>query len=97
MSKFPIERTIVESSTSFKKVLNKGETVNCYFCGQPIVLDEECLRFDHGVELIQCGNPTCRRTVDAFYYLDKQKPAALEKPLKRKRNVRKERSYTAVK
>ena len=95
MSKFPIERIVVERGRPYKKILNKGDTVNCYFCGSPIVLDDECIRYDNGVELIHCDNRECGRTVDAFYYFDKFKPA-LEKPLKRKRNVRKVRTYTSV-
>ena len=98
MSKFPIKRIIVENESEYLKVLNEGDVVNCYFCGEPIVIDNDSIRFNRGTELIHCGNPVCRRDVDAFYYLIQQKTESpLKKPLKRKRSVKKTMVNTIVK
>lgn len=98
MSKFPIKRIIVENESEYLKVLNEGDVVNCYFCGEPITIDNDSIRFNRGTELIHCGNPVCRRDVDAFYYLIQQRDQeTLDKPLKRKRSVQKVRTNTIVK
>lgn len=98
MSKFPIKRIIVENQSEYLKVLNEGDVVNCYFCGEPITIDNDSLRFNRGTELIHCRNPVCRRDVDAFYYLIQQKTETpLNKPLKRKRSVKKTMANTIIK
>lgn len=98
MSVFPIKRIIVENGSDFLKVLNEGDVVNCYFCGEPITIGHDTVRYNRGTELIHCDNPLCRRNVDAFYYLIQQKTESpLKKPLKRKRSVKKTMANTIIK
>lgn len=86
--KFPIVRHVVEYANTYDRILYKNDVVKCYFCGTPIVLNEDSVYIGPGRdEMVHCPNYDCRRNVSAFYYLGKteREREPLKNRLKRKK------------
>ncbi len=91
---FPIVATVVYDGLDHTKILNKGERVLCYFCKEPITINEQSV-FVHedGTKVINCHK--CGSHVEAFYYYDKQLDKKTDIP-KKKRREKKKKVYNTV-
>ena len=69
VSKFPIEMNQVIYGKEYKKQLNKGDIVHCWWCGSDVVVDEKSAFVCYETDYITC--PICKRHVNVFYYMGK--------------------------
>ena len=84
---FPIKRTVVESGRDRLKVINEGETVRCWWCGERIVVNNESAFRKRGdgskMEYVAC--PNCEKATSVLYLFDRKvaKGETNKKPCKR--------------
>lgn len=69
---FPVRRTVNSYGRDYKKTLEKGDEVNCYFCHKRIAIGPETVYISDvdGMPIVKCPSPTCRRAIPALYYFD---------------------------
>ena len=85
---FPIVRTVVYNNSPVRRVLNKGDKVNCYFCNQKFQINTKTASVDDydGMQMITCPNPECKRKIPVLYYFNRvitdPKPKRKRKPKK---------------
>ncbi len=86
---FPIVRTVVYNNSPNRRVINKGDKVNCYFCNQKFAINTRTASVDEhdGMQMITCPNSACRRKIPVLYYFDRviQKPVVKKKRSSKKK------------
>lgn len=95
MVNFPIIRHVVYGNCEYEKRLDKDQSVRCYYCGKPIVLNKSTVSVkEDGVPIVECPNTFCRKKVSVLYYFDRvidDEKKRLKKPLRIKRQAEKNR------
>lgn len=88
---FPIIRTIVYNGQDYKKRLDEGDEVKCWFCSDKFKLTWRTVHVaSDGMQMVHC--PKCRRNVSVLYYFDNANKKTVETP-KHKKNHRSTRIY----
>lgn len=67
--KFPIERDMVILNNTYRKKINRGDTVKCIFCGERFIINSKTAFMFDEMEFITC--PECAGKADVCYYFGK--------------------------
>lgn len=86
-SDFPIEITVVEHGTEYKKVINENKLARCRMCNHGFLINSDTAYVLEGcldtTPYIRC--PACNRRASAFYYTDDENIPNLSVMNKQKR------------
>ena len=98
---FPIIRHVVYGGETMFHKLDKGQTVSCYYCKNPIKIDRSSVFVgEDGVPVIKCLNEYCGKNVSVLYYFDRiiddTKDKKLKKPLRTKHRARKDKGACGI-
>ena len=69
--KYPIQRTIVSYGHDYIRTLDKGEVVKCWYCGDPITINDKTVYPSPAdqMPIVCCSN--CFKRAPVLYYFDR--------------------------